>query len=343
MIPVYNALPYLADAIGSVLSQTLREIEVLVYDDASTDGSGEYLDSLRDPRLRIFHCEKQGYAPLLNRGLHEARAPFIARMDADDVCCPNRLEVQYQILRDHPEVIVCGCQLESIDQKGQRIDLIRFERNNAAIKFHMLFRNHISHPGAMFRAAPIIKVGGYRAEKVPAEDYDLWSRVAPLGRFHNAGDVLLRYRLHEASISAVRLDEQRRHADEVRAEHLQRQGFVNSLEQAQTFHRIHHAIYHDPSYQSNRHDRKFFIGVLERVFDKAQLEDSADAQGIAWIRRQIRWTFTQGAKHHGWFSPSRYQWLKAAIKIDPAAMRFQKLRPLPRRLRHAPASEGGTN
>src|SRR5262245_61704838 len=92
LLPVYNALPYLRDALDSILQQTFTDFEVLALDDASTDGSGAYLDSIDDPRMRVFHLPKAGYTTNLNVGLREARAGLVARMDADDISLPARFE-----------------------------------------------------------------------------------------------------------------------------------------------------------------------------------------------------------------------------------------------------------
>ena len=94
VMPVYNALPYLKEAVDSLLTQTFADIEILALDDESTDGSGEFLESIDDPRMRVFRCEKQGVVRLRNKGLNLARGQYYVVMDADDVSAPLRIERQ---------------------------------------------------------------------------------------------------------------------------------------------------------------------------------------------------------------------------------------------------------
>src|ERR1035441_304484 len=99
LLPVYNAMPYLPLAVASIFSQTMTEWEVIAVDDKSTDGSGEYLDKLQDRRVRVFHSAKnQGACAALNHAILESKGRWLARMDADDVCMPERLERQLAIL-----------------------------------------------------------------------------------------------------------------------------------------------------------------------------------------------------------------------------------------------------
>ena len=102
-IPVYNGMPFLPEAVESILSQTFDDYELLIINDGSTDGSWEYLKSLRNRRLRLISQENRGLTTTLNRMLGEARAPWLVRLDADDVACPNRLELVAENINRRPE------------------------------------------------------------------------------------------------------------------------------------------------------------------------------------------------------------------------------------------------
>src|SRR4051794_34124457 len=101
VMPVHNAMPYLREAVNSLLQQDIGDLEIIALDDASTDGSGAYLDGIEDSRLRVLHFPKQGLTKLLNIGLREARGSLVARMDADDISLPDRLRLQRAFLEDH--------------------------------------------------------------------------------------------------------------------------------------------------------------------------------------------------------------------------------------------------
>src|SRR5262245_18828577 len=147
LLPVHNGLPFLRQAVQSLLEQTLTDIEMLALDDASTDGSGAYLDSIQDPRLRVIHLPRLGLSRALNIGLQEARAPLAARMDADDVALPERLLLQFEFLRQHPDVVVCGCQADIIDHGGSRVGQMRYECQDALIRYRLLAQAPFPHPG----------------------------------------------------------------------------------------------------------------------------------------------------------------------------------------------------
>src|SRR5438270_5801548 len=114
-LPVHNGMRFLREALESVLRQTLGDFELLVVDDGSTDDTPEVLASVRDGRLRVLRQEHEGLVAALNRGADEARAPYLARMDADDVSLPRRLERQIALLAADESVGIVGCGVETID------------------------------------------------------------------------------------------------------------------------------------------------------------------------------------------------------------------------------------
>ncbi len=197
VMPVYNAAPYLDASIESILRQTFPDFELVVLDDGSTDGSGKLMRSWaeRDPRVRVIAGSMRlGMVGSANRVMREARAPVCARMDADDISCPTRLEVQWEVLRANPDASLVGTLWEGIDAAGRLVrprDRWRLVRRSSFAPF--------PHGSIMFRRGIFEAVGGYREACAYWEDLDLYHRMATRGRLLVLPAPLYRYRFHAAS------------------------------------------------------------------------------------------------------------------------------------------------
>lgn len=209
LMTVYNGLPYLREALDSVLGQTFGDFEFLIIDDASTDASVDCIRSYGDPRIRL-ECNdcNIGQAASLNRGLALARGFYVARIDQDDVSLPDRLEKQVVFLEQRPEVVVVGTWGYEINSRGRRIALWRkrIDGYGEFVGSLLLGRNPLLHPSVMFRRDVVMDVGGYDSSFGPAEDYELWVRLAM--RRHTANNIpefLVLYRVHEGRQSVTRL------------------------------------------------------------------------------------------------------------------------------------------
>ncbi|WP_165700482.1 glycosyltransferase [Alienimonas californiensis] len=209
-MPCYNAARYLPAAAGSVLSQTLTDFEVVAVDDGSTDGTKALLDgyAAKDPRVRVISRPNTGIVGALNDGLEQCRAPLVARMDADDVCHPDRLRRQVAFLRDNPECVAVGTAVEVIDEDGAPVGRMIRGGAHAAVVARLLCESAESaqpiHPSVVMRTDAVLAVGGYRKEALWIEDYDLWLRLTALGEIRNMPEALLKYRVHGGSVSAER-------------------------------------------------------------------------------------------------------------------------------------------
>ena len=201
VLPVYNGLPYLKEAVDSILQQTLSDFELLIIDDGSTDGSSALLSDYSDPRVRVIRTSNQGIVPALNLGVREARSPIVARMDADDVALPTRLHKQFHLWHATTDCVALSCNFQTIDDNNNLVDSVKLPISDAAIRFVSLFRCPLLHPGAMFSKEAFLKVGGYRPKFKSAQDYDLWVRLLNEGRFTNHPEALMLYRVHSKSIS----------------------------------------------------------------------------------------------------------------------------------------------
>jgi glycosyltransferase involved in cell wall biosynthesis len=207
LLPVRNGGRWLVSALESLWRQTLESFEVIALEDGSTDGSAEVLARQTDPRLRVIATGGVGMAQALNRGLEEARAPLVARQDADDLSHPDRLQRQAAFLRCRRDVDVLASTADYIGPDGYviRNDWILDvrARHDPAVTpealAHLLpVTCCITHGSVMARTAALCRVGGYRAEFWPADDYDLWLRLLPQHRFAKLPARLYTYRVHPA-------------------------------------------------------------------------------------------------------------------------------------------------
>jgi glycosyltransferase involved in cell wall biosynthesis len=198
IMPVRDAAAHLAAALDSIRGQSLAEIEILVVDDGSRDGTPGILEAAAraDPRLRAIRQDAAGIVPALDRAIEAARAPLLARMDADDLAMPERLARQAAFLGRHPSVAVVGGACRLIDRRGRLLGLWRPPTDPAVIAARLPVENCLSHPTVMMRRDAVLQAGGYRAAFVHCEDYDLWLRVAERHALANLPEVMLAYRLH---------------------------------------------------------------------------------------------------------------------------------------------------
>ena len=191
IMPAYNALPHLRAAVESVLNQTFGDFEFLIVNDASTDGTGEALNeyAAADPRVRVLDRGKVGYTAALNLMAAEARGEFLARMDADDVCRPGRLEKQVAFLRANPDCVLTGAAVRLIDDDGDPLWVMRRAEEHEEILAGLLHEpsrsGHVVHPTVLVRAEALGRAGRYDPAEEPAEDLALWFRLADVGRLHN--------------------------------------------------------------------------------------------------------------------------------------------------------------
>lgn len=206
LIPVHNGLPYLEEAMRSIMTQTLQNIEILVIDDASSDGSPEVLARLaaEDPRIRIETLPINYKLPrALNHGLTLARAPLIARMDADDIAMPNRLEVQKRYMDTHPDVVLTGGGVRRIRADGSMINETIRARDDFAIRWLMKFRQSILHPTWMMKNPHLAGLDmAYDPEFSVTEDHEFLSRMLRHGKIVGLRTLLLQYRVHASSITS---------------------------------------------------------------------------------------------------------------------------------------------
>ena len=199
-LPVYNAMPYLRAAVESVLGQSYGDFEFLIIDDGSSDGSADYLRTLRDPRIKLSVRENRGLGTTLNELFSNSRTEYVARMDADDICEPHRLEKQMAFLCGHEDVVMLGTGIDFV--VGNRIvDGFRPLTEHSEIRQRLLQkRPGVGHPTIVVKRKAWEAVGGYRFAGA-GEDLDFCLRLCDFGRVANLPEALYHYRLCKDSLT----------------------------------------------------------------------------------------------------------------------------------------------
>lgn len=202
VMSVYNGEKFLSEAVSSILNQTLRDFEFIIIDDGSTDKSLEILNKFAgvDERIKLISWENKGLIYSLNEGVKMAQGEYIARMDADDISIPNRLEKQLKYAQEKG-LAVCGTWASMINEDGEDIGIMDYPPSVKGIKSYTLSHNPFIHSSVIFRKDVFEKVGGYNKRFKYIEDYELWSRIVFKYKTSNIQESLLKYRKHDKQIT----------------------------------------------------------------------------------------------------------------------------------------------
>lgn len=206
---VYNGEKYLCQAIDSILNQTFGDFEFIVIDDASTDSTNSILSKYKDERLRIFRNARQmGVYRSANFGLRQALGEYIARMDADDISLPQRLDKENKFLDYNQDHALVGTRYYIIDESGQILDKAELYITNEEIQKILVIGNCFGQGTVMFRRNCIEKLGLYNEEFKYGGDYDLWLRISEQYKVCNLNEFLYKWRMHSQGISQAHHAEQ---------------------------------------------------------------------------------------------------------------------------------------
>lgn len=238
LMPVCNAADTIRESVQSILSQSFKNFELIIVDDGSTDGTVDYLVTLRDARLHLLRLEQHhGIVAALNTGLQRARGEFIFRMDADDMAMPDRLQVQLEWMQRHPEVDVCGTFIRCFDDSGPR-GLKEFPLGPDDIRAALIFESALAHPSVVFRAEALRRGGlSYPEGMDGVEDYALWATGKDCLCFANIPRPLVFYRL-PATADSERRRLRREKARHVREQLVRQLGVTVATDELT----LHHAI-----------------------------------------------------------------------------------------------------
>jgi len=216
LMGVWNGAPQVREAVESVLSQTMADLELIVVDDDSTDATPGILASFRDPRLQVIRRARGGLTSALNAALRLSQAPLVARLDADDVALPARLERQLAFLSAHPDVGLVGTAAREVDASGREVAIVRSPADDTGIRRALIRRNPFVHSSVVMRRAALEQAGGYDEAFPVAQDYDLWMRMSRVTRMANLPEPLVVRRLRPGRVSEVRDTERLRAEASVR-------------------------------------------------------------------------------------------------------------------------------
>jgi glycosyltransferase involved in cell wall biosynthesis len=307
LLAVSDGEPYVRTALESVVRQTVPDLELLVVDDGSGDATPKILDEIDDERLRVLrNSERQGLAASLNRGLDEARGRYVARLDADDVALPRRLERQLGRIRSDPPVAVVGSAVLDLREKGRLGRLHVMPSGARAVRWASLFSSPFFHPTVLVDRQLLDAHGlRYDPEYLESEDYDLWTRVLSLADGDNLAQPLVLYRVHPGQASRARRDLQREFQRRVALREIARVAPDLDAESAELAWRVGAG---EPLEPERLEAAAAALAELVDAFeDGVQQPVARPAAARALVRAALRGT-----------TPAHRRVLRAASRLDPA-------------------------
>lgn len=251
VLPVYNASKYLLEALESISNQTFKDWELIAINDGSTDNSLKILTDYakKEPRLKILSRENKGIAKTLNEGIKLARGNWIARMDADDICFPERFEEQLKCLKD-TSADICGTWYEMFDGNQTRIS--KFPINHDEVAFCTLFSTPMAHPTVTGKRKVFLEFL-YDETLDCAQDYDLWCRMLSNNiKITNVAKVLLKYRVSTSQMTHKKADLQRKTAEKTAILYLEKTPYKKHLKSLLSYRRIFRTSF-----------KKAYLGIIE--------------------------------------------------------------------------------
>jgi len=286
---VYNGLPYLKEAIESILNQTYKDFEFLIIDDASPDEKViECIKSFKDPRIRFIRNKKNlGVSNTINKALSIIKTTYIVRSDQDDVSLPNRIQEQIDYLENHPEISILCSWEHTVDSEGRRgRDLRRVIKNYGDFLGPILLGVcPIWHPSIAFRTDAMIEVGGFNAKYIRAEDFEVTTRLALkrhgsviIPKFH------LLLRQHNQSQSKEFAHEQAKMSKRIQTEALSEFMDINDAKQLSRFLRL------EKDNSNNPFNKKHIIDMhhlLLKMFDNIARKQELNSEELHSLRKTI--------------------------------------------------------
>ena len=282
LIPCHNAEHWLQDAVNSVRGQSHRDLEILIFDDGSTDRSRTIIERLAAADSRIVtmgESVNRGIVHALNTMLRAARGRYIARMDADDICLPVRFERQLRFL-DGGGADLCGTWFQEFGNGIPRA--VRWFAGSEEVPAALLFQNTICHPTVLARRE-VFEAFQYREGYNLAEDYDLFVRASSRFRLANMPEVLLRYRRHRQQATRAQRDRMEEVTRRIRIDALLAQGIEASAEEQHT-----HNLIRAPQSIRSLQDLERIEHWLLKLMDSFSHPDAKRVIASQWIRAAVR-------------------------------------------------------
>jgi len=301
VMSVYNGEKYLEEAIESILAQTYSNFEFIIINDGSTDGSLDVIKKyINNDKIILITRENKGLPCSLNEGIRLSKGKYIARMDADDISLPTRLEEQIIFMEKNRDVGICGCSVLDLDTNSKWI-LTSYDKR---LKVELLFSSVFAHPSVMIDRKMMIENNLFYNETFfQSQDFELWVRIAKYTKFANLKNPLLRYRILEDSISRVadkNIEKRYLVIKSIFERYLKQMDIQNTEEE----NRLHFNLTVNTRMKENAieftHLKKYFSKIVrvnneKQVFDKIELKK---VLGKKWLwnmiyRKDIKALFSQ--------------------------------------------------
>ena len=205
-MPAYNVAPFVREAVLSILNQSFKDFELIIIDDGSKDSTLQVLQQLatEDDRIRLISQPNAGVSAASNHAISLAKSEFVARVDADDVVQPRRMELQLQYMKAHPQCVAVGSAMLLIDETGLPLyPMSHIEFGHQNIDASLMNGGWpIAQPSCMYRRQAVLAAGGYLTSLSLHEDHDLFLKLAEIGELENLPEILQHYRQRSTSLMA---------------------------------------------------------------------------------------------------------------------------------------------
>ncbi len=286
LMPLYNGERYIREAVESILRQTWRDFELLIIDDGSIDKGPDIISFMQDERIVMLrNSSNMGVAATLNRGLAVARGRYIARMDADDISLPDRLERQVRFMDDHPDVGISGGWVRLFGG-GQLPYTCQVPTDSQDVAAYMVFENALWHMTVIMRKDMMNRASlKYDPFYSRSEDYDLWIRAAEHFSLANIGQILVRVRRNKQSVTRSNWDEMTKQTEVIQDRLLQRIGLQLLPAEIAFHHRVGRG-YRLNKAEHVRNAEKWLLHILSMNQKTLVYDDNSlrQAIGMAWFR-----------------------------------------------------------
>lgn len=285
LLPVYNGELYLKEAIDSILSQSYSNFIFLIINDGSSDRSEEIILSYTDSRIQYISNEQNlGLISTLNKGLQLINTKYVARMDADDISLPQRLEKQVAFLESHPEVGILGTWSQSFGEGNNCIT--KYQAEHESIRYKQLYQIQLVHPTCIMRMDVLRSQSVvYDNNYTHAEDYELFTRLSHVTKLANLQEVLHLYRKHSNAVSTVYSKAQLEASIRIKQREFALLGVNATESQIESFKLLNYQDYNNLALSANE-----IMSLLESIVNANELSS------------YIEWDYLNNMLSQLWFS-----------------------------------------
>ena len=268
VMAVFNGAEYIRESLHSILNQTFQDFELIIVDDASTDNTVNIIKEYKDDRIVLICNDENLKLPKsLNKGIKSAKGKYIIRMDADDICMPNRFVKQVSFMEENPDIAASSGNYYTIDERGRikrkfGLKIRSWRLTGKMLNKYALIPSPLVHPAAIIRKEIFDKGIMYNEEYTSAQDYELWLNIHRLYKLGNISDVILKYRIHKKSISISKRGKQLFNAYKI---------FQNYSSKKINFDDFKHVMRFEYTYNPIHYGKVFYFvfGYIDIVFVKS--------------------------------------------------------------------------